>query len=68
MYRKYVITDEAGNQIKMEIHPPNNIVKVTQHDIDITLPTRELLTDLIKIAGRFMSGNTINKVEIEEET
>ena len=65
MYRKYTIEDPEG-KIELEVHPPNNLVKVIKHDIDITLPTRELLTNLIKVAGRFMSGNTITKVEIEE--
>ena len=68
MYRKYTITDEAGKQIKLEVHDPNRLIKVTTHDIDITLPTHKLLTELIEVAQRFMTGNTINKVEIEEET
>ena len=68
MYRKYTITDETGNQIKLEVHDPNRLVKVIKHDIDITLPTRQALTELLLVAAKFMGGNTINKVEIEEET
>lgn len=69
MYRKFTITDEAGKEIEMEVYPDlKNLVKTTKREINMELATESDLLSLISVVNRFMGGNTINKVEIEEIT
>ncbi|KKN42497.1 hypothetical protein LCGC14_0712580 [marine sediment metagenome] len=67
MYRKITIKDVSGKKIEMEVHPEqNNLIKVNAHEINLTFGTRKALTSFISATNAFMSGNTINKVEVEE--
>ena len=66
--RKWIITDEAGKEIKLTVGaPPPSLIVVDKWEIDMELKTKRDLNDLISTVNNFMGGNTINKVEIEEE-
>ena len=72
MYRKYTITDAAGEKIEFVCHPEYSVhkykdfIQMSRDEIHITLATRRVMLELVGVANRFMGGNTINKVEIEE--
>ena len=68
MYRKFTITDEANKQIVFKVYPAqSNLVITDSYDIDITLVTKQTLQYFVEQANKFMTGNTICKVEVEEE-
>ena len=66
--RRWRITSESGKLIEFTVRPaPPDLVSVSKCEIDMELKTRKYLNELIAKATEFMSGNTISKVEIEEE-
>lgn len=67
MYRKFVITDEAGKKVKLNMYPTADKTVVTEKwEIDMGMDTRKHLHNLMLIVEEFMSGNTISKLEVEE--
>lgn len=71
MYRKFKIEDEEGETIKFKVFPnlaapSTNLIQTDKYEIDLTLPTQQSLSELIVVVNKFMSGNTINKVEVTE--
>lgn len=71
MFRKFEITDTENNKIKFKVWPnlapPNtNRVVYDRADITLTVETNKAMMELIEVVGKFMDGNTINKVEIVE--
>lgn len=72
MYRKFVITDEAGDITEFSIFPDlaspnNNLIKYGKYNINMTLGNKEYLTAMIRAVNAFMGGNTICKLEVEEK-
>ena len=66
--RKYKVVDEEGKVIKFTVYPnQNNLVKIEKSEIHLALSTRKMLNTIISDVNVFMEGNTINKLEIEEE-
>lgn len=69
MYRRILITDSEAKVIEYEIHPDqDNLVKVIKHEIDLTFRTRQALNSFIAAIASLMDGNSITKVDVEEET
>lgn len=71
MYREFEIEDKAGKVIKLKVHPNlaaphTNLIVPAEYEIELTLPTQQALSELIVIVNKFMSGNTINKLEVIE--
>jgi len=66
MYRKFEVKDQEGKKIILEVDPITNIVTTKEYTIDISMATRQILNELITVASRFMSGNTITELEIKE--
>ena len=67
MYRKITITDETNDEIVFNMYPDdNNRLEYQTHDIAITLDCQDALQHLLIYINKFMSGNNINKVEVEE--
>ena len=69
MYRKVTVTDAEGKKIKLELYPESfNLTKTEKYEIDMTMAMRIHFNNLLGALSVFMDGNTINKVECEEET
>jgi len=69
MYRKFTIEDDTGHKIEFECHPDHiqpNFMVVHRDEIAMGLGTRNHMLDMIEIVCKFMSGNTINRIEVEE--
>ena len=67
MYRKFTITDEAGKKVVLKMYPTADKLVVTQKwEIDMGMDTRKYLHNAMLTIEALMTGNTINKMEIEE--
>ena len=72
MYRKFKIEDEGNGELIFECHLSHpthvgkNVILTTKDDLSITLETRKILNELTTIVNKFMSQNTINKLEVVE--
>lgn len=72
MYRKFTITDEGESRIEFKCHPEHDThnykdyITVGRDEIGLTLKTRQLMMIMVELMNKFMGGNTINKVEVEE--
>ncbi len=69
MYRKFTIADVEGNKIEFECHPDHqkpNFMIVQRDEIGCGLQTRHDLLEVVVRVSKFMDGNTINRLEVEE--
>ena len=67
MYRKFIITDTENKKIRFKVYPDQDMMIVTEvQNIDISWETDKLLNQLILLVSQFMTGNTINKLEVQE--
>ena len=67
MYRKFTITDEQGKKVVLKMYPTADKLVVTQKwEIDMGMDTRRYLHNAMLTIETLMTGNTINKMEIEE--
>ncbi len=72
MHRKYVITDATDKKIEFVVHPEYTVHKhkdfiiVDKDDIELTLACRKNMLEMVSVVNKFMSGNTINKLAVEE--
>lgn len=71
MYREFKIKDEEGKETKFKVYPnlappQTNLIKSVSEGIDMTLPTKNRLMELVGVVNKFMSGNSINEVEVKE--
>ena len=67
MYRLFKIEDEQGKKLIFQVHPDqSDLLIYSENTLDITLETIATLHLMITNVQKFMGGNTINKIEIEE--
>jgi len=68
MYRTFKIEDESGDKYEFNIYPSqNNLIEIVNDEINMTLDTKKNLLEMISYVNRFMSGNTICKLDVDEE-
>lgn len=67
-YRKFEITEEDGASLIFKHYPETDVISTEEDNVDASLKAREDLVKLIKVASRFLSDNTMCKVEIVEGT
>lgn len=69
MYRRFVITDESDEKIVFNCYPDHkqpNLMEFSKDEIAIGHKTREYMLAMVDVVSKFMSGNTINKLVVEE--
>lgn len=71
MYREFIVKDEEGKKIKLKVYPDlaepyTDLIKPVKYEIDLTLTAQKYLSEMIAIVNKFMSGNTINELEVKE--
>ncbi len=68
MFRKFTITDTEDKEIVFKVYPEeNNKVVFEKDEIPLKLETRLSLLRNITSISQFMDGNTVFKLEVEEE-
>lgn len=72
MYRKFEIKELTGKEMVFICYPSHatyigeDVVSVEKDELNITLETRKVLTELITVVNKFMSRNSIDRVEVTE--